>query len=214
MNRNLIPPLSRHDIASLRAGDEVFITGTIYTARDAAHKRLVALLEKGKKLPVDLSGQVLYYTGPTPRNPKTGSLSAGPTTSSRMDAYTPLLLAKTGLSAMIGKGNRSRAVIDAMKKRCAVYFAAGGGLGALIGKCIKSSRVICYDDLGPEAIYRFEVEKFPVIVAIDSRGKNLYLDGPKKYNNDEISEREKDPPLSCHGDLQYNAEESRIHDGL
>jgi fumarate hydratase subunit beta len=177
----ITPPLSRSIIASLGAGDEVLISGTIYTARDAAHKRLTALLEKGNKLPVDLSGQILYYTGPTPRNPKTGSMSAGPTTSSRMDAYTPLLLAKTGLAAMIGKGNRSREVVDAMKKHHAVYFAAGGGLGALIGKCVKKSSVVCYEDLGPEAIYRFEVENLPVIVAIDSKGNNLYLDGPEKY---------------------------------
>jgi fumarate hydratase subunit beta len=179
--RIITPPLSRNIITSLSAGDEVLITGTIYTARDAAHKRLVALLEKGKKLPVDLFGQVLYYTGPTPQNPKTGSISAGPTTSSRMDAYTPLLLAKTGLAGMIGKGNRSPAVIDAMEKHCAVYFAAGGGLGALIGKCVKKSSVVCYEDLGPEAIYRFEVENFPVVVTIDCRGKNLYLDGPERF---------------------------------
>jgi fumarate hydratase subunit beta len=181
MNRNLKPPFSKKDIASLHAGDEVFITGTIYTARDAAHNRLAGLLEKGKKLPVDLFGQILYYTGPTPRNPKTGRLSAGPTTSSRMDAYTPLLLAKTGLAGMIGKGNRSPAVVDAMKKHCAVYFAAGGGLGALIGKSIRKSAVVCYGDLGPEAIYKFEVVNFPVIVAIDCMGRNLYIDGPKKY---------------------------------
>jgi fumarate hydratase subunit beta len=180
--RIITSPLSQKDTNSLHAGDEVLITGAIYTARDAAHKRLFALLEKGKKLPVDLRGQILYYTGPTPKNPKTGSFSAGPTTSSRMDVYTPLLLAKTGLAAMIGKGNRSPAVVDAMKKNRAVYFAAGGGLGALIGKCIKKSSVVCYEDLGPEAIYRFEVENLPVIVAIDSRGKNLYLAGPKKYN--------------------------------
>jgi fumarate hydratase subunit beta len=177
----IIPPLSRSIIASLSAGDEVLISGTIYTARDAAHKRLAGLLEKGKKLPVDLNGQILYYTGPTPKNPGTGRFSAGPTTSSRMDVYTPLLLFKTGLAAMIGKGNRSPAVIDAMKKHCAVYFAAGGGLGALIGKCVQKSSIVCYEDLGPEAIYRFEVENFPVIVAIDSKGRNLYVDGPGKY---------------------------------
>ena len=184
MNRNLKPPFSKKVIASLHAGDEVFITGTIYTARDAAHKRLAALLEKGKKLPVDLTGQILYYTGPTPKNPKTGRLSAGPTTSLRMDEYTPLLLAKTGLAAMVGKGNRSPAVIDAMRKHCAVYFAAGGGLGALIGKCIRKSTVVCYGDLGTEAIYRFEVKNLPVIVAIDCQGSNLYIDGPKKYNSE------------------------------
>ncbi|HMD68375.1 MAG TPA: FumA C-terminus/TtdB family hydratase beta subunit [Chitinivibrionales bacterium] len=172
--RILTPPLSHNVVASLRAGDEFLITGTIYTARDAAHKRFVALLEKGKKLPVDLSGQILYYTGPTPMNPKTGRFSAGPTTSSRMDAFTPLLLARTGLAGMIGKGNRSSNAVDAMKKHGTVYFAAGGGLGALLGRCITKSRVVCYPDLGPEAVYRLEVENFPVIVAIDSRGNNLY----------------------------------------
>jgi fumarate hydratase subunit beta len=177
----ITPPLSPQDIASLRAGDEVLISGTIYTARDAAHKRLASLLEKGNKLPLDLKGQVLYYTGPTPVNPATGRMSAGPTTSSRMDAYTPLMLEKTGVAGMIGKGNRSPAVIDSMKKHCAVYFAAGGGLGALLGKCIKKSSVVCYEDLGPEAIYQFEVENFPVIVAVDCRGKNLYTEGPNKF---------------------------------
>jgi fumarate hydratase subunit beta len=182
--RTITQPFSRKDITFLRAGDEVLISGTIYTARDAAHKRLAALLEKGKKLPVDLRGQILYYTGPTPKNPKTGRLSAGPTTSSRMDKYTPLLLAKTGLAAMIGKGNRSRAVIDAMRKYCAVYFAAGGGLGALIGKCIRKSSVVCYGDLGPEAIYKFEVVNFPAIVAIDCMGRNLYVEGVKRFSID------------------------------
>jgi fumarate hydratase subunit beta len=179
-NLTFTPPLSKKDAASLHAGDEVLITGTLYTARDAAHKRLYDLILKKKPLPLDLRGQILYYTGPTPRNPKTGSMSAGPTTSSRMDAYTPLLLAKTGLAAMIGKGNRSPAVVDAMKKHCAVYFAAGGGLGALIGKCIRKSSVVCYADLGPEAIYRLEVENLRVIVAIDSNGNNVYCGGQKK----------------------------------
>jgi fumarate hydratase subunit beta len=182
IRRSIIPPLGRSVIASLAVGDEVLISGTIFTARDAAHKRLSALLEKGKKLPLDLKGQILYYTGPTPSNPATGIFSAGPTTSSRMDVYTPLLLAKTGLAGMIGKGNRSPLVIDAMKKHCAVYFAAGGGIGALIGKCIRKSSVVCYEDLGPEAMYRFEVENLPVIVAIDCKGKNLYCEGPRKFN--------------------------------
>jgi fumarate hydratase subunit beta len=181
IRRCLTAPFSHNDAVSLNAGDEVLISGSIFTARDAAHKRLANLLEKGKKLPVDLSGQVIYYTGPTPQNPKTGRFSAGPTTSSRMDVYTPFLLAKTGLAAIIGKGNRGPAVVDALKKLGAVYFAAGGGLGALIGTCVKKSTVICYEDLGPEAIYKFEVEEFPVIVAIDCRGKNLYVEGPKKY---------------------------------
>jgi fumarate hydratase subunit beta len=183
----LTPPLSRKVVASLDAGDEVLITGTIYTARDAAHKRFNELLLRGRKLPLDLRGQVLYYTGPTPMNPKTGRFSAGPTTSARMDAYTPLLLAKTGLAAMIGKGNRSMAVIDALRKHNAVYFAAGGGLGALLGKCVRSSRVVCYEDLGPEAIHRFEVENFPVIVAIDCKGNNMYETGPKRYSSKRIS---------------------------
>ncbi|HUI92394.1 MAG TPA: FumA C-terminus/TtdB family hydratase beta subunit [Chitinivibrionales bacterium] len=177
----IVPPLSSRDISSLKVGDEVLISGVIYTARDAAHRRLHELILKKKPLPVDLRGQILYYTGPTPRNPKTGGMSAGPTTSSRMDAYTPLLLAKSGLAAMIGKGNRGQAVVDAMKKHCAVYFAAGGGLGALIGKRIRKSTVVCYADLGPEAVYRLEVENLPVIVAIDSRGNNLYLYGRGKF---------------------------------
>ncbi len=180
--RVITPPLGPNVVRSLAAGDEVLITGAVYTARDAAHKRFAALLEENRKLPLDLRGQILYYTGPTPANPKTGNLSAGPTTSSRMDAYTPLLLAKTGLGAMIGKGNRSPAVLDAMIRHKAVYFAAGGGLGALLGSCVRSSRMVCYKDLGPEAVFRFVVENFPVIVAIDSRGRNLYEEGPTKFN--------------------------------
>jgi fumarate hydratase subunit beta len=175
-------PLPKRVARDLRAGDEVLITGTVFTARDAAHKRLIDLMDKGKKLPLDLAGQILYYTGPTPPHPETGAFSAGPTTSSRMDAYTPALLAKTGLAAMIGKGDRSPSVIDAMKKSGAVYFAAGGGLGALLGRrCVKRSSLVCWGDLGPEAIYRFEVENFPVIVAIDSRGNDLYKSGPSRY---------------------------------
>lgn len=181
--RVIAPPLGPDVVRSLAAGDEVLITGAVFTARDAAHKRFAALLEKNRKLPVDLHGQILYYTGPTPAHPKTGSLSAGPTTSSRMDAYTPLLLAKTGLAAMIGKGNRSPAVLDAMKRHDAVYFAAGGGLGALLGSCVRSSSVVCYADLGPEAVFRLIVENFPVIVAIDSRGKNLYEEGPQEFGS-------------------------------
>jgi fumarate hydratase subunit beta len=176
--RVLSTPLPRGVVQSLSAGDEVLITGTLFTARDAAHKRLVELITKGKKLPLDLAGQIIYYTGPTPANPKTGRFSAGPTTSSRMDVYTPPLLAETGLAAMIGKGDRSPAVIGAMKKQGAVYFAAGGGLGALLGRCVKRSRLVCWKDLGPEAIYRFEVENFPVVVAIDCRGNNLYKSRP------------------------------------
>jgi fumarate hydratase subunit beta len=179
--RTLKPPLSRTVVESLCAGDEVLITGTIFTARDAAHKRLIDLINKEKKLPLELSGQILYYTGPTPVNPENNRFSAGPTTSSRMDVYTPRLLAETGLAAMIGKGDRGPAVIDAMKKYGAVYFATGGGLGALIGACVTQSRLVCWKDLGPEAVYRFTVENFPVIVAIDCRGNDLYRSGPARF---------------------------------
>jgi|WetSurMetagenome_2_1015567.scaffolds.fasta_scaffold02224_2 fumarate hydratase subunit beta len=181
--RLITPPLSRAVAQSLRAGDEVEITGTIFTGRDAAHKRFDELLKNGKPLPVDLKGGILYYTGPTPANPSTGLFSAGPTTGSRMDAYTPLLLAETGLAAMIGKGDRSPAVIDAIKECGAVYFAAGGGLGALLGKRVKRSRPACYPDLGPEAVYALEVERFPVVTAIDCEGNDLYKSGPTRYRD-------------------------------
>lgn len=177
----LSAPLPHKAASTLCAGDEVLISGIIYTARDAAHKRLIDLLHADKLLPVDLREQIIYYAGPTPVNPETGICSAGPTTSSRMDVYTPELLAKTGLAAMIGKGNRSAPVVDAIKKNKSVYFAAGGGLGALIGKCIVKSELVCWDDLGPEAIYRFTVKDLPVIVAIDSKGNNVYAAGIIKY---------------------------------
>ena len=174
-------PLSALMVASLHAGDEVLLSGIIYTARDAAHKRFMALIEKGEKLPVDLSGQVLYYCGPAPAKPGRPTGSAGPTTSGRMDIYTPELLAATGLRAMIGKGARCGAVIEAIKKYECVYFAATGGAGALIAKSIKSSAVVCFEDLGPEAVYRFEVENMLLIVAIDGKGNSLYNDGPASY---------------------------------
>jgi fumarate hydratase subunit beta len=174
-------PLSKTTVTNLFAGQEIFISGTIYTGRDAAHARLIDLIKANKKLPVDLKGQILYYTGPTPENPVTKAISAGPTTSGRMDAYTPLLLEKTGLSMIIGKGNRTLPVIDALKRYNAVYCAAGGGLGALIGKCIIATELICWGDLGPEAMYRFEVENLPVVVAIDCKGNNVYEIGQKKY---------------------------------
>jgi fumarate hydratase subunit beta len=170
-------------VGSLKAGDEVLLSGIIYTARDAAHKRLIALLEKGEKLPVDLAGQVLYYCGPTPVKPGRPIGSAGPTTSSRMDRYTPKILAATGLKGMIGKGERSVEVVDAIKRHGAVYFAATGGAGALIGKTIVSSTVVCYEDLGPEAIRRLEVREIPLIVAIDSKGNDLYKQGPEVFRN-------------------------------
>jgi fumarate hydratase subunit beta len=174
-------PLSALMVASLHAGDEVLLSGIIYTARDAAHKRFMALIDKGGQLPVDLSGQVLYYCGPAPAKPGRPVGSAGPTTSGRMDIYTPGLLAATGLRAMIGKGTRSGAVIDAMKKHGCVYFAAAGGAGALIAQSVKSSAIVCFEDLGPEAVYRFEMEKMPLITAIDSKGNDLYEEGPAEF---------------------------------
>jgi fumarate hydratase subunit beta len=174
-------PLSNSTITSLHAGDEVLLSGVIYTARDAAHKRFIALLDKGDKLPVDLSGQVLYYCGPAPARPGRPIGSAGPTTSGRMDIYTPALLMKTGLKGMIGKGERSRAVIDAMVQTQSVYFAATGGAGALIAKSIIASSIVCYEDLGPEAVYRLEVQNLPLVVAIDSKGNDLYTEGPRHY---------------------------------
>lgn len=167
-------PLTRETVKTLRAGDEVALSGVIYTGRDAAHKRLCALLDEGKKLPVELENQVIYFVGPCPAKPGRVIGSAGPTTSGRMDAYSPRLIAECGLTGMIGKGNRSANVIDAMRKDSAVYFAAPGGAAALIAKCIKKAEVVAFDDLGPEAIYRLEVENFKLVVAIDCNGNNLY----------------------------------------
>jgi fumarate hydratase subunit beta len=166
--------LTKEIVESLNAGDEVLLNGTIFTARDAAHKRLISLIDKSERLPLDLRDQILYYTGPTP--PKPGSVigSAGPTTSGRMDSYTPKLIEATGMRGMIGKGNRSKPVVEAMISHGCVYFAAIGGAGALLSKCINKSEIVCYEDLGPEAIYKLNVEDFPVIVAIDCRGKSLY----------------------------------------
>jgi fumarate hydratase subunit beta len=179
---NLTFPLVNKEIlAPLRAGDPILLSGTIYTARDAAHKRFMKLLEKGRPLPVNLENQALYYCGPTPPTKTSVIGSAGPTTSSRMDIYTPDILRKTGLAAMIGKGDRGPAVIEAIKERGAVYMAAIGGAGALISSRIKSSKVICYEELGTEAVHKFEVESLPLIVAIDSKGNDLYELGPKEY---------------------------------
>jgi len=168
-------PLSPELVKKLRAGDMVKISGIVYTARDAAHKRLCALIEEGKELPLDLRGQVIYFVGPTPPPPGRPAGSAGPTTSCRMDAYSPTLIRKAGLMGMIGKGERSQAVIDAMAEGPCVYFAATGGAGALLGKCITASEIICYEDLGAEAIRKFTVKDFPAVVAIDCHGGNLYL---------------------------------------
>jgi len=166
-------PLTDEVIKKLKAGDSVLITGIIYTARDAAHKRLMESLAKGEKLPVELKGQVFYYAGPAPAPPGKPIGSVGPTTSYRMDSFAPKTM-ELGLKGMIGKGPRSREVVDAMKKHGAVYFAAVGGAGALLAKCVKKAKVVAYDDLGAEAITELTVEKFPAIVAIDCKGNDLY----------------------------------------
>lgn len=173
MAKYINTPLSEELACSLRTGDYVYITGTIYTARDAAHKRMYESLIAGENIPIDLSNNIIYYLGPTPEREGQVIGSAGPTTSSRMDKYTPLLLEK-GLKGMIGKGKRSKEVIEAMKEQRAVYFVAVGGAGALLSKRIKKSKVIAYDDLGTEAIRELYVEDFPVIVAVDVYGNNLY----------------------------------------
>ena len=177
---NIKSPLDEETVKNLKAGDQVLITGVIYTARDAAHKRLIEALDKGEKLPLDLNNQIFYYMGPSPARPGQAIGSAGPTTSGRMDSYAPHLMA-AGLKGMIGKGNRSQAVKDAMKKYKAVYFAAIGGAGALISKSIKKAEVIAYEDLGAEAIRRLEIENFPVTVINDIYGGDLYEEGKAKY---------------------------------
>lgn len=166
-------PLTDDVVSGLKAGDSVLLTGYMYTGRDAAHKRLIELLDSEEDLPFDIKNQAIYYVGPAPAKPGYAIGPAGPTTSYRMDTYTPKLLEK-GLKAMIGKGLRSEEVIDSMKENNAVYFAAIGGAAALISKTIKSKEIICYEDLGAEAIHRLYVEDFPVIVAIDSKGNNIY----------------------------------------
>ena len=173
-------PLTREDVRKLKAGDSCLISGVIYTARDAAHKRLCELVQKGEPLPLDIKDSIIYFVGPTPAKPGQAIGSAGPTTSYRMDAYSPTLI-ELGQTGMIGKGERGDNVIDAMKAHGAVYFGAIGGCGALLGKCIKKSEVIAYADLGAEAICRLEVEDFPVVVVIDSFGNNLYETGRKNY---------------------------------
>jgi fumarate hydratase subunit beta len=173
-------PFSDPEVEKLRAGDRVLISGIIYTGRDAAHKRLFDLLKEGKDLPFDIQGQIIYYVGPTPAKPGQAFGSAGPTTSYRMDAYSPTLMER-GLKGMIGKGMRSDTVKEAMKKYKAVYFAATGGAGALLAKRVKKAEVVAYEDLGPEAIRKLEVEDLPVIVVNDVRGNDLYVEGMKKY---------------------------------
>ncbi len=176
-------PLSDQDLAGLKSGDRVLLNGVIYTGRDAAHKRLCDLVKAGRDLPFDIRGQVIYFVGPTPAKPGQVFGSAGPTTSYRMDAYSPSLIEK-GLKGMIGKGMRAAAVKEAMIKHKAVYFAATGGAGALLAKRIKKADVVAYEDLGTEAIRRIEVEDFPVVVVNDIHGNDLYVEGEKKYRRE------------------------------
>jgi len=180
MQKKITLPLTDEILEDLKAGDNVLLNGVIYVARDAAHKRMVEALEKGQDLPFALQGQTVYFMGPSPAKPGQAIGSAGPTTSGRMDSYSPRLMA-VGLKGMIGKGNRSQAVKDAMKKYKAVYFAAIGGAGALISKSIKKAEVIAYDELGAEAVRRLEVEDFPVTVINDIYGGDLYEEGKAKY---------------------------------
>ena len=180
MDRHITAPINKETARSLHAGDYVYITGTMYTARDAAHKRMYEILQKGGELPVDWKDQVIYYMGPSPAREGRPIGSAGPTTASRMDKYAPQLL-DLGLGAMVGKGKRSQAVIDAIVRNGSVYFAAVGGAGALLSKRILSSEVVAYDDLGTEAIRKLTVENFPAIVVIDSEGNNLYETAIKEY---------------------------------
>lgn len=179
--RHLTVPFDEETARSLRCGDRVALTGTIYTGRDAAHGRMMAALDDGADLPVDLRGQVIYYAGPTPTKPGRVIGSCGPTTSGRMDAFTPAMIERAGLRGMVGKGPRDVATIDAMKRYGAVYFAAVGGAAALIAASVKECEVVAYDDLGPEAIRRLVVEEYPCVVAIDSAGRNIYEEGPAQY---------------------------------
>jgi fumarate hydratase subunit beta len=178
--KRITAPLTDAVTMSLKAGDKVLITGVLYTARDAAHKRLLELLDRGEKLPFDIKGQIIYYVGPTPPKPGQVIGSAGPTTSGRMDAYTPRLL-DLGLKGMVGKGARNKDVIDSIKKNKAVYMAAVGGAAALIARSIKKAEIVAYEDLGPEAVRRLEVVDFPAIVVNDAEGGDLFLQGVEKY---------------------------------
>lgn len=180
MTKIVYTPLTDETVKSLEAGDRVLLNGVIYTGRDAAHKRLVEMMERGEKLPLELEGQIIYYVGPCPAKPGKVIGSAGPTTSGRMDAYAPRLMEK-GLKGMIGKGIRNDKVVDSIIKNNAVYFAAIGGAGALLAESIIKAKVLAFDDLGPEAVYELTVENFPVTVVIDSQGNDLYKIGKEQY---------------------------------
>lgn len=181
MTKKITLPITEEDIENLSAGDSVLLSGTIITGRDAAHKRLYELLQEGKELPIDIKGEIIYYVGPAPAKPPYAVGPAGPTSSYRMDKYTPALL-DIGMKGMIGKGARNQEVIDAIVRNHCVYFAAIGGAAALIAKSIKGEELLCYEDLGTEAIRRYEIEDFPCIVVIDSKGRNLYESEPPKYS--------------------------------
>ena len=178
--KRLTAPLSREDALSLRAGDQILLSGTVYTARDAAHLRMLDLIRASEELPIDLEGQVIYYAGPTPTPEGKPVGSIGPTTSVRMDAMTPTLLAH-GLRGMIGKGGRGAAVVEAMKEHGAVYFAAVGGAAALMANCVTSLEVICWDDLGPESVKMLTLQELPLIVAIDAQGNDAFSQGRAEY---------------------------------
>ena len=180
MDKHITTPITAEVTKNLKSGDYVYITGTIYVARDAAHKRLYELIQKGEKLPVDIKGELIYYVGPAPAKPGYAVGPAGPTSSYRMDKYAPSLL-DLGLKGMIGKGARNKEVVDAIVRNKCVYLVAIGGAAALIAKSIKSEEILCYEDLGTEAVRRYEVEDFPCIVAIDSNGNNVYETEPPKY---------------------------------
>lgn len=180
MEKKITLPITDEDIKNLKAGDSVLLTGSIITGRDAAHKRLYELIQKGEKLPVDIKGELIYYVGPAPAKPGYAVGPAGPTSSYRMDKYAPSLL-DLGLKGMIGKGARNKEVVDAIVRNKGVYLVTIGGAAALIAKSIKSEEILCYEDLGTEAVRRYEVEDFPCIVAIDSNGNNVYETEPPKY---------------------------------
>lgn len=180
MDKYIKTPITEEVTKELKSGDYVYITGTMYVARDAAHKRMIEVLEKGEELPIDIKDATIYYMGPSPAREGCPIGSAGPTTATRMDKYAPILL-DLGEKAMIGKGKRSKEVKDAIVRNHAVYFAAVGGAGALLSKCIVKSEVVCYEDLGAEAILKIEVKDFPVIVVVDSEGNNLYETATKEF---------------------------------
>lgn len=183
MEKHITTPLTYEKVKDLHSGDTVLLTGTIYTSRDAGHKRLVEAYQQGQELPVDLKDQIIYFVGPTPAKPGQALGSCGPTTSYRMDPYSPILIRQCGLTGMIGKGKRNDEVVAAMQEKGAVYFGAIGGAGALLSQCVKSAQIIAYEDLGAEALRKLEVENMPLIVVIDSYGENLYKTGVEIYLN-------------------------------